>query len=328
MERAPGERVSVHAHAKVNLALAVGPPEPSGARKGWHPICSWMAPITLGDSLLVTRLEEDRLSRYAIRWAEEGDPLGAPPRSSPIDWSITRDLAVRAHRALEERAGRTLPVQALLDKRTPVGGGLGGGSSDAAAMLRAVRTLFSDAPLGDLREAGAALGSDVAFFLDDAGGDGAESSGAPRAAIVEGFGDRIERLGGSHAGAWLVLLCPDFGCPTPAVYGAFDDDMPGSEFEARAERIRAAARGASLTDDLLFNDLASPAERIAPMLRDLREHVRLVTERPAHVTGSGSTMFLLAESEEHAAWLCGRIAETTDAERLAAAPVRLAAHGR
>ena len=116
--------IAVQAPAKLNLALSVGPPD----QRGMHPICTWMVTISLCDDLLVTRLDEGRLSRYAILW--HPDAL----RPLEIDWPVPRDLAVRAHLALEQHVGRPLPVQLKLDKRIPVGGGLGGGSSDAAAI--------------------------------------------------------------------------------------------------------------------------------------------------------------------------------------------------
>ena len=109
--------INSNAPAKINLALAVD----RARDDGMHPIVSWMTPIGLMDELAVTRLEDDRLSRYAVLWHED-----APVRSA-IDWSITSDLAVRAHLALEAHAGRKLPVQMKLEKRIPVGGGLGGG---------------------------------------------------------------------------------------------------------------------------------------------------------------------------------------------------------
>src|SRR5688572_22867950 len=95
--------VKVLAPAKLNLALSVGPPAPpddTSGRAGMHPICSWMVTVDLYDELLLTQLEHGRLSRYAILWHEEAK------RRSDINWSITKDLAVRAHLALEQQVGR------------------------------------------------------------------------------------------------------------------------------------------------------------------------------------------------------------------------------
>src|SRR6185503_3353032 len=96
------QTLAIQAPAKLNLALSVGPP--AGPR-GMHPICSWMITVNLFDDLLLTRLEDDRLSRYAILWHPEAK------RRTDIDWSITRDLAVRAHLALEQHVDRKLPLQ-------------------------------------------------------------------------------------------------------------------------------------------------------------------------------------------------------------------------
>ena len=267
----------LHAPAKVNLALSVGPPLRGGASDGYHPIASWMAPIDLCDELHVTRLEEDRLSRYAIVWHEDA------PRKSPIDWSITKDLAVRAHLLLQEHTGRTLPVQMKLTKRIPVGGGLGGGSSDAAAMLRAVVQLHElEIEEAKLRDLAMKLGSDVAFFL----GDGPM--------VVEGLGEQLSPA--AHAGGAVVLLFPEFGCPTGAVYRAYD----ASPVELRAERVRAMAAAGSIDTHSLFNDLAAPAEAVAPGLAELRSRASRITGRPVHVTGSGSTLFALAADEAEA----------------------------
>lgn len=260
------------APAKVNLALAVGPPRGSD---GLHPICSWFAPIDLADQLLITRLPEDRLSRYAILWHERA------LRPTAIDWSISKDLAVRAHLLLEQEVGRSLPVQLKLTKRIPVGGGLGGGSSNAAAMLLGVRELY-ELPVSDARlaELALTLGSDVPFFLQ------------PGPAIVAGVGERIDRTPALASDAALALLFPSFGCPTGAVYRAFDE-APARPM--RAGEVRAMASAARVAEAELFNDLAAPAERVAPDLAELRTRAASIAERPVHITGSGSTMFVVCE---------------------------------
>ncbi len=274
--------VHLRAYAKVNLALAVARAnEPPPAGDGLHPIASWFCAIDLCDELTVTRLEPDRASRYAIMWHDEA------PRRSPIDWSVSKDLAVRAHAALEAAVGRRLPVQLKLEKRIPVGAGLAGGSSDAAAMLRAVCDVY-DLGLSDdrLRAIGATVGSDTAFFLDDA------DVPAPRPAFVSGVGDRVERTadiaGAGGDAATLLLVLPGFGCATPGVYRAFDELGPG---EFRAERVRELAERGLLDSPELFNDLARPAEIFEPRLGVLRGELEEALGATVHVTGSGAGLF-------------------------------------
>lgn len=286
----PGLTVVRAAPAKVNLALAVGPPE---GERGYHPIASWMACVDLRDTLTLTPLDESRASRYAILWHDDA------PRRSDIDWPITKDLAVRAHHAIEERLGRRLATQLRMDKRIPVGSGMGGGSSDAAAMLLGLRDAYAlDIPATTLHEIGAALGSDVAFFLDDAE--------TPRPAIVEGFGDRIERLSPSGRGAWLTMIFPGFGCHTGAVYRAFDEGV-GAGHALRADEVWELARAREIVSEALFNDLALGAMAVQPALGDLRAAAARASEGPAHVTGSGSGLFVVARDEDHAEWLAIRL---------------------
>lgn len=282
------------APAKLNLALAVGPP----GVDGMHPICSWMVPINLYDLLEATRLEVDRLSRYAILWH------GDAKRRSEIDWPITRDLAVRAHLALERHVGRTLPTQLKLEKRIPVGGGLGGGSSDAAAMLNAINELFElGLSVDDLARIAQPLGSDVPFFVHGTG------------AIVEGLGDRVERQSRSpdlHA----VIVFPPSRCVTRDVYRAFDEQEPG---ELRAEAVRKLVTESvdRLEPEAIFNDLADPALRVAPSLAEDLQRVGELAERPAHITGSGSTLFVVCDDSMHAEALAGAIEERLDLPALA-----------
>lgn len=276
--------------AKVNLALAVGPPE---GERGYHPISSWMASVDLRDTLTLTPLDESRASRYAILWHDDA------PRRSDIDWPIAKDLAVRAHQALEARLGRRLATQLRMDKRIPVGSGMGGGSSDAAAMLLGLRDAYAlDVPTETLREIGAALGSDVAYFLDDAA--------TPRAAIVEGFGDRIERLSPAGRKAWLTMIFPGFGCNTGAVYRAFDEGV-GAEHALRGDEVREMARAGEIVSEALFNDLAVAAMTVQPALGDLRAAAARASDAPAHVTGSGSGLFVVARDADHAEWLAIRL---------------------
>jgi len=275
--------VRAFAPSKVNLALSVGAPDASGM----HPIASWMASMRFGDDLALKRLQPGTPSRYAIEWHDDAR------RKTEIDWKLAKDLAVRAHRALEERLARELPVQMRLQKRIPVGGGLGGGSSDAAAMLRALDALF-DLRLRPafLEHLAASLGSDVPFLVR--GGS----------AIVEGVGDRLSAAADHRT--HLVLVFPDAQCPTGAVYRAFDTLRPDARVDL--PRVRALAE-AGASADSPFNDLADAACHVAPSLAEVRARVEELARQAVHVSGSGSTLFLVCDSAVHADVL----ADTIDA---------------
>ncbi len=279
LERAP---------AKVNLALSVGPSVTAG---GLHPICSSMVTVDLCDELHLERLEDDRFSRYALSWHEEAR------HPSDIDWPITSDLAVRAHRAIEQAAGRSLPIQARIDKRVPIGGGLGGGSADAAAMLRGVNALFD---LGqsaeDLAAIGAHLGSDIPFAVH--GG----------AAIVEGTGDAVTPS--DLPEVQLALIMPAYPCPTGEVYDALDEEgTTGLE----ADRVRSGER---------FNDLTSAACRVVQSLGHDMQAVSDIAEAEVHLSGSGSAMFVVCDGTVHAETLAAAIEERTDLAAIAARTCR------
>lgn len=279
----------IQAPAKVNLALAVGPPRADA--DGHHPICSWMAPVTLFDDLTLTPLPEGYFSRYAILWAADAR------RKTDIDWSVTKDLAVRAHLLLEETVDRKLPVQLKLDKRIPVGAGLGGGSSDAAAMLMGCNRLFNlGLSPGELTELASLLGSDVPFFLHRG------------AAVIEGFGERIAPAAGPEE-LHLALFTPEFSCETRAVYGAFDKIASGgraavgSGFAAAAARVRGMAAAPRIDPTTLFNDLRDPAFEHRPDLRNAAAAFVDLAERPVLLTGSGSTLFAVCDNALHAEFL-------------------------
>jgi 4-diphosphocytidyl-2-C-methyl-D-erythritol kinase len=265
------------AYAKVNLALAVAPPIPAARpNAGYHPIASWMHSIDLYDDVAVRRLRGiGDPSRFGVEWAADA------PRRSPIDWSAEKDLSFRAHAAVERAAGRTLPVELIVTKRIPVGGGLGGGSSDAAATLVLIDELFG-LGLGQarLREIGLGLGSDVGFFVDP-------PHSPARPAFVSGLGDRVERVPAARGS--LLLVVPPLGCETRAVYRAYDG-APAASF--RADEVRAMAHAAALNASPLFNDLSGAAERVEPRLGELRRRAERASGHPVRMSGSGSTLFV------------------------------------
>jgi 4-diphosphocytidyl-2-C-methyl-D-erythritol kinase len=275
------EPISFLAHAKLNLALTVGPPLPAGPRAGHHPIASWMIPIGLADRVTLTPL-----------------PPGSPARvrvvrddGAPVDWPVETDLASRAHRALEQVSG-PLPVEILVEKSIPAGGGLGGGSSDGAAVLRGLVRLFG-LPIDHDRLVSIAhdLGSDLPFFLDPAR---REPGVPPRPALVTGLGEQIERLPARPIGGPILLIAPPFACPTGEVYRAFD----AAPRPFRPEAVERLARGQEFDPAALFNDLAPAARKVRPGLGMVRDALALGLGRPVHVSGSGSTLFCFDDRDE------------------------------
>ncbi|MBK7406492.1 MAG: hypothetical protein IPJ41_18335 [Phycisphaerales bacterium] len=271
--------IVLRACAKLNLALALGGPEPAGsARAGWHPICTWMHAIDLADDVLIEPLGPEGVSTWSAAWAPDA------PRVGLIDWGPERDLAWRALRALESQVGRRLPTRIALRKRIPAGGGLGGGSSDAAAALLGIDRAWG-LGLGEdrLRALGLRLGSDVPFFI--------ESNRPPLPAIVSGFGETIERT--RRVAAEAVLVIPPFGCPTGAVYRAFDAALASGSGDGRmrGREVRALADAAGI--GRLFNDLEAPAFAVRPGLAEMRARASAALGREVWVTGSGSTLFTL-----------------------------------
>ncbi|MBS0192032.1 MAG: hypothetical protein U0573_04150 [Phycisphaerales bacterium] len=280
-------RLTRQAFAKINLALAVSRPEhalredgSSNPRAGWHRISSLFACVTLRDTLTLQVAPETRFRRA---WADDA------PRQTPFDWPVEKDLVYRAHQALCRRVGKLLPVVAEIEKRIPAGGGLGGGSSDAAAMLDGLNDLFAlGLPTQELAKVGSELGSDVAFFLDRPGK-------VARPALVEGFGDEIQRR--AYLSGDVVLIMPQCSCPTPLVYRAFDSWLSGQPgFVFRSSEVGRLFRSDSPAHSLtLFNDLAVPAAIVSPVVGEMQRRAEAV-HSPVHVTGSGSTLFAIVET--------------------------------
>ena len=177
----------LRAPAKINLGLRVLARRPDG----YHEIETLFVPIDLCDELEVREGE-----RPGVHIRVQGAAL-------PSDGT---NLAVRAAERACAAAGLAPRLELRLRKRIPVAAGLGGGSSDAAAALRAVQQLAPGAlPEERCRELALGLGADVPFFLD------------PRPAIGRGLGEQLEPLS-DFPRLWIVLVVFPFGVSTAEVY--------------------------------------------------------------------------------------------------------------
>ena len=242
------------APAKVNLVLHVG----RRREDGLHELCSLFAPLELADEL-------------SFAAAENGmDEVICPEVEGP-------NLVEGALEAFRARA-RLPALRVEIDKRIPVAGGLGGGSADAAAALRAANRLAGEPlRLEELRALGAGLGADVPSQLP------------PAPALVTGAGERVEPL--ELPPLWLVLVPSHQGLSTAEVYSELDRLGAGREtLDTQALRALAGADVARLAE-AAENDLEVAALSLRPELErtlaGLRRHAALV----ARLSGSGPTAF-------------------------------------
>lgn len=252
----------IRAPAKINLTLEV-----LGRRDdGYHGIRSVMVPLELADEIAI----------------EPGDRLALS--CSVADLGGEENLALRAARAIAAAAGRELHANIVLSKTIPTKAGLGGGSSDAAAILTAAMDgRFGALPELDWLAIARALGSDVPFFL------------AHTAALVEGAGERVTALGATPPWAVLVVK-PPVNTSTAQAYAALDARVRPTRQRADSISMRCAqalqGRDFAAVESLLSNDFTELAMR-DPQIQRAAEALGAAGARTPSLAGSGSSLFAL-----------------------------------
>lgn len=271
--------VSVFSPAKLNLFLAV-----TGRRAdGFHDLVSLVAPLTFGDDLRA-EMGGERPEAGGSRFS-----LSCDHPEVPVDGT---NLILRAAEAFAVAAGWRGAVHFQLTKRIPVGAGLGGGSSNAAAALRALNRLAGE-PLDEaqLTAVAATLGSDCVLFLRQA------------PVVMRGRGERIESLPeGALArlrGRRALLFKPSFGISTPWAYQRMI--ARGTDYLAAGEaerRLGAWVDGGAPAEELLFNNMEPAAFEKYLALPLLLARLRRDFAAAVAMSGSGSACFaLLAEKD-------------------------------
>lgn len=273
---------SIDAPGKINLTLEILERQDDG----FHRLRSVMAPIGVWDRITWTPSE-----RFVFR---SSDPtLGAD------------NLVERAVRAI---GLGDAPLEVVLQKGIPVGGGLGGGSSDAAAMLRAAMSgAFGELSSKDWIAVARALGSDVPFFLLDG------------PALVEGTGERLTALGAPPPW-WVCLVVPAITVDTGDAYKRLDASRrsaPGRTSRAASSSVRLGEvlqrRDFDGTQALLCNDFEPViADAHPPVARALHALRAAGAPRPM-LSGSGACVFALCETESSARELEERLRGTVRA---------------
>ena len=206
------------------------------------------------------------------------------------------NLAVRAARALAQRCNREPHLRIELQKRIPVGSGLGGGSSDAATTLRLCNSLWqTNLDQAELASIGADLGSDVPLFF------------SLPSAVIEGRGERVSPVGLRWSG-WVLLICPPIPVSTAEVYRAYrPDDSDGCLGETDRNVLEAAT--AAELSGLLSNHLETAVFRVCPAVYSLREALTSLELTSVHVTGSGSALYCLFDDPQPALRAANKIQE-------------------
>ncbi len=252
------------APAKINVGLHILRRRPDG----FHDLESVFVRIGWADGVSVAAADELTLAC--------DDP------ALPTDGS---NLVLKAALSLSHRTGITEGAAFRLTKRVPYGAGLGGGSSDAAAALRLLRRLW-DVSIGDsdLQHVGAAIGSDVPFFL------------GPPVAFVEGRGERIQSMEGYVFPYVLVVVKPPVSVPTPEAYRLVRPRDQGRE-DLRAV---VASNDLERWRHALVNDFEASVFAAYPQVGALKRRMSALGADYASMSGSGSAVFGVFEREETA----------------------------
>ena len=297
------------APAKVNLHLRVGPRR----EDGFHPLLSWMTTVGLFDSLV---LEEERAAQTPTDVVLQCDLPALPCDERNLVVKVARawmEVAQSEINAPKNGAGLEAPsssraratagpvrvrgIRATLQKRIPLGAGLGGGSSDAARTLLALNRLWKTGRAADDLSAFAArFGSDLPFFFFGP------------SSICSGRGEIVRPVPRPRA-RWAALVTPAFSMPTVDVYRRFDQMGLGrmQDLVDGPDWYQWTHLGSEDLLPRLVNDLEPAAWAIAPQLGALRQEIERLLGRVVRMSGSGSSLFTLFDFEPQARDASARI---------------------
>jgi 4-diphosphocytidyl-2-C-methyl-D-erythritol kinase len=294
------DSISISAPAKVNLFLEVLGKRPDG----YHDLRSLVVPISLCDELTLS------VAPSLDVVCEEG---GLPEGNAVMLPESRDNLAMRAAVLLQERAGVGQGARIRIRKGIPIGGGLGGGSADAAAVLVGLNRLWGTGlPLETLMELGARLGSDIPAMV------------VGRPVLMEGRGERVTPVTchwPSGVSWWMVVVNPGFSVPTRDVYARYRRGLT-SLGEIYNKATFALEKGDNiLASACLRNSLEEGVFAKYPLLGLLAERLRAAGAKGVLLSGSGASVFAMAGSQTHAleieecvrresgAWLWARVVQ-------------------
>jgi len=269
----------IHSFAKVNLFLEVTNKRPDS----YHNLKTVFERISLWDSLTL-KTRSDGLIK--IKCSDKDIPAGEG------------NLCFKAAKILKDTFSSLKGVDIGIVKRIPSGAGLGGGSSNAAAVLSGLNRLWKlNLPKAKLAASGARVGSDVPFFIYDT-----------PFALGSGRGERIKPLNNlRNKKLWHILVVPKIHVSTPLIYRRFDDfaglTKPASNVKILSSAL--AKTGLSLNPGLLFNSLEQVTIKIYPQVRQVKDALLSLGLTSVLMSGSGPAVFALVSSGKEALRLAG-----------------------
>lgn len=303
---APGWTRTIRTPAKINLGLRL-----TGRRAdGYHLLESVFVPIDLYDTLEIAWREGPDATALEV----EIDPAAGLPAALADVAGGPGNLVHRAALAFRAASGLEGQLQLHLRKAIPAGAGLGGGSSDAAAVLRLLSAEWGarGPDRKHLSEIALGLGADVPFFL------------APGPAWVTGIGEQIEPLEDLPS-LDLVIANPGISVATAEVYRVTDQrsgpggdsltqPRPGSTMRAISRLRSETGNRASALGDLLVNDLEPAAIHLCPAIGDLMDRMRALGSIGVGLSGSGGTVFGVFDSRASAEQASGSLGSPSDSQ--------------
>jgi 4-diphosphocytidyl-2-C-methyl-D-erythritol kinase len=255
-------KITLKAKAKINLTLDV-----LGTKDGYHMINSLVTTIAVADTITITKRKDDKITLKTT-----GIPVGC---------SIVDNNAYKAGKLFQKRIGAG-GVDIVIDKKIPVGGGLGGSSADIAGVLNGMKALFS--PEADILPLANELGSDSGYM----------TIGGP--AVITGRGEIIEPLD-AEIHMPLLIICNDKGISARECYSAYDD-MNILDTATTDDAVKSLKNGDGEGFlKLLKNDLYKPALKFVPEMATAIDTLKRVGAVTALMTGSGSAVFGVFDSQ-------------------------------
>ena len=258
--------MAVQSYAKINLFLKVG----KKMKNNYHQIQSVMQKVELSDTIHIEHLAEDKIVLESTNKELENED----------------NLAYKAAALLKAKFKVKQGVKIRIEKNIPLESGLGGGSSNAAAVLNSLNKMWGlKISQKNLMELGFHLGSDVPFLIGE------------NASIVEGIGDKVKPLKKSFS-INVVLINPGFRVPTKWAYAAWDKQKPRTKTKADINALVKAIEKKDIgaIADNMHNDFEEIVFKKHKVLKEIKQNLMRNDALNATVSGSGPTIFAVFNS--------------------------------